>query len=595
MRTARRRDQLPRRAAGPRAVPGAARAAVHPGHRALRRRGRGRRRCHAGWRWATGWSARRSACSPSTRRCRQRCRAPAPPSLDDAEAAGLTVAYQTAWFGLHRRAGLQRGGVAARARRRRGCRAAPRCSSGSPPAARVIAVVGQRREGGDRHAPRARRSCSSAARETSRPRCARRPAGAASTSSSTPWAATPSRVDAAASPSRAASSWSASPAARSRTCPRGTPSSRTTACSDCTGRLYHERMPDARRRGARRAGAARGIRARSRPVVGGVVPFDEAPRAVQQLAGGATVGRLVVIGAVVTRARRAGRPRHGRRARASARRTCGRSTPRGRASSSPTCSTSGPRSPRSSGSARCTCRSTSRTRMRGTRAVAADARGLRVGRRARQQRRHRQRRADRALHAREVERRHRGQPHRGLPRLPRRGAGDEGAGAAARSSTSRRSRGCAAAPACTATPRRSSGCAGSRSRLAVELGPSGIRVNSVHPGLILTDMTTRIDPARMDIPLGRPGTPADVAGTVVFLASDASRVHERRRVRRRRRHDRGHPAPLSRPARPTAARHPERPADPGAARTALTSPSECRVLRMMCARRAEARDILRSR
>ncbi|MDQ7878557.1 NADPH:quinone oxidoreductase family protein [Microbacterium sp. QXD-8] len=33
----------------------------------------------------------------------------APSSLSDAEAAGLTVAYQTAWFGLHRRAALQRG------------------------------------------------------------------------------------------------------------------------------------------------------------------------------------------------------------------------------------------------------------------------------------------------------------------------------------------------------------------------------------------------------------------------------------------------------------------------------------------------------
>ncbi len=59
--------------------------------------------------------------------------------------------------------------------------------------------------------------------------------------------------------------------------------------------------------------------------------------------------------------------------------------------------------------------------------------------------------------------------------------------------------------------------------LAVELGPAGIRVNSVHPGLIMTDMTTRIDPARIDIPLGRPGVPEDVAGTIVFLASDASR------------------------------------------------------------------------
>ncbi len=34
---------------------------------------------------------------------------PAPPALDHAEAAGLHIAYQTGWFGLHRRAGLQAG------------------------------------------------------------------------------------------------------------------------------------------------------------------------------------------------------------------------------------------------------------------------------------------------------------------------------------------------------------------------------------------------------------------------------------------------------------------------------------------------------
>lgn len=34
---------------------------------------------------------------------------PAPPELDDAEAAALFIGYQTGWFGLHRRAGLQAG------------------------------------------------------------------------------------------------------------------------------------------------------------------------------------------------------------------------------------------------------------------------------------------------------------------------------------------------------------------------------------------------------------------------------------------------------------------------------------------------------
>ncbi|WP_423464840.1 SDR family NAD(P)-dependent oxidoreductase [Promicromonospora sp. MS192] len=58
--------------------------------------------------------------------------------------------------------------------------------------------------------------------------------------------------------------------------------------------------------------------------------------------------------------------------------------------------------------------------------------------------------------------------------------------------------------------------------LAVELGPAGIRVNSVHPGLVLTEMSTRIDPEALIIPLGRPGVPADLAGTVLFLASEAS-------------------------------------------------------------------------
>jgi 3alpha(or 20beta)-hydroxysteroid dehydrogenase len=59
---------------------------------------------------------------------------------------------------------------------------------------------------------------------------------------------------------------------------------------------------------------------------------------------------------------------------------------------------------------------------------------------------------------------------------------------------------------------------------AIEYGPSGIRVNSVHPGPIDTDMLPgRGGEGRFaDHPLGRVGTPQEVAELVAFLASDAS-------------------------------------------------------------------------
>ena len=61
--------------------------------------------------------------------------------------------------------------------------------------------------------------------------------------------------------------------------------------------------------------------------------------------------------------------------------------------------------------------------------------------------------------------------------------------------------------------------------LAQELGPSGIRVNCVAPGVIVTDMCAGVDPeilAQMgaDTPVGRNGTPEDVAKAMVYL-SDA--------------------------------------------------------------------------
>ena len=66
--------------------------------------------------------------------------------------------------------------------------------------------------------------------------------------------------------------------------------------------------------------------------------------------------------------------------------------------------------------------------------------------------------------------------------------------------------------------------------LAVEWAPAGIRVNSVAPGYVLTDLTERIieqQPSLRDewiarIPLGRIATPDDLSGLVSFLASDAS-------------------------------------------------------------------------
>jgi 3-oxoacyl-[acyl-carrier protein] reductase len=60
---------------------------------------------------------------------------------------------------------------------------------------------------------------------------------------------------------------------------------------------------------------------------------------------------------------------------------------------------------------------------------------------------------------------------------------------------------------------------------AVELGAKGIRVNSVLPGMIVTEMSRRVrkragEEVLRRIPLGRFGEPADVAKLVLFLASD---------------------------------------------------------------------------
>ena len=60
--------------------------------------------------------------------------------------------------------------------------------------------------------------------------------------------------------------------------------------------------------------------------------------------------------------------------------------------------------------------------------------------------------------------------------------------------------------------------------LAMELAPSGIRVNCVAPGVIHTDMVDKlgqetIDALREQTPIGRLGTPEDIAHAVSFFAS----------------------------------------------------------------------------
>jgi 3-oxoacyl-[acyl-carrier protein] reductase len=71
------------------------------------------------------------------------------------------------------------------------------------------------------------------------------------------------------------------------------------------------------------------------------------------------------------------------------------------------------------------------------------------------------------------------------------------------------------------------GLVGLARALAREVGSRAITVNVVAPGLVDTDMTAAIGEDRLgllaaQVPLGRVATPAEVAGVVGFLASDAA-------------------------------------------------------------------------
>ena len=101
--------------------------------------------------------------------------------------------------------------------------------------------------------------------------------------------------------------------------------------------------------------------------------------------------------------------------------------------------------------------------------------------------------------------------------------------------------------------------------MALELGPHGITVNDVAPGMILTPMNRRAledadyrADAGAQIPLRRPGTPEDIAAMVVFLCSGACVLLHRRDVSRRWRLDVELAAGLGKDQPMIAARRPSR-------------------------------------
>lgn len=74
-----------------------------------------------------------------------------------------------------------------------------------------------------------------------------------------------------------------------------------------------------------------------------------------------------------------------------------------------------------------------------------------------------------------------------------------------------------------------SALAGYSKALALELAPRGIRVNTVHPGMIQTPLTANtslsqelLDEDAKNYPLGRYGKPEEVASAMVYLLSDAT-------------------------------------------------------------------------
>jgi NAD(P)-dependent dehydrogenase (short-subunit alcohol dehydrogenase family) len=84
-------------------------------------------------------------------------------------------------------------------------------------------------------------------------------------------------------------------------------------------------------------------------------------------------------------------------------------------------------------------------------------------------------------------------------------------------------------PAIPAYSVSKAGLIGLTKALAKELGPAGIRVNAIAPGLVETKFAAALFQNRQlyervmaEVPLGRHGQPEDIVGAAIFLAADAS-------------------------------------------------------------------------
>src|SRR5216683_2815494 len=84
-------------------------------------------------------------------------------------------------------------------------------------------------------------------------------------------------------------------------------------------------------------------------------------------------------------------------------------------------------------------------------------------------------------------------------------------------------------PAIPAYSVSKAGLIGLTKTLAKELGPAGIRVNAIAPGLVETKFSAALFQNRQlyervmaEVPLGRHGQPEDIVGAAIFLAADAS-------------------------------------------------------------------------